>query len=187
MKKDQLIEYGIITIGLVFGYKAFDSLFVAIIQIFYLFGGISGNDIGAFLPSLFILAAYTACFILLIRNSRQIAIYLGGIPPGENVPFKIGKRSLLQVVLIGICVATILSGVAEIILFLFDFFKQEAGRRNFIDNNNTGVNTYVFKLAAIRTIIAIVILYFSKDISGWFIRKNEADELTFESEPEKDQ
>jgi hypothetical protein len=29
-------------------------------------------------------------------------------------------------------------------------------------------------------------LYFSKDISGWFIRKNEADELTFESESEKD-
>ena len=185
MKRTQLIEYGIITIGLVFGYKSFDSFFAAIIQIFYMFG-FGSEDIGALLPTLLFLAAYTVCFIVLIRRSSQIAVYLSGMSSGENVPFKIGKRSLLHVVLIGICAAIILSNLAEILLYLFETFKQEAGRRNFTDIEGNKINKYAFKVSAIRTIIAAVVLYFSKDISSWFIRKNEADELTFDSEPEKD-
>ncbi len=186
MKRVQLIEYGIITIGLLFGYKSFDSFFAAIVQVLYMVGGLSLDDIGALLPTLIMIAAYTVCFILLIRRSRQIAVYLSGMSAGENVPFKIGKRSLLHVVLIGICAAVILTSLAEIILYLFESFKQEAGRRSFTDNEGSRVSKYVFNVASIRTIIAAVALYFSKDISSWFIRKNEVDELTFESEPEND-
>ena len=186
MKRTQLIEYGIITIGLVFAFKAFDSFFTAIIQVLYMFGGIGGAEIGPLLPTLFILVAYTVCFIVLIRKSGPIAVYLGGMSAGENVPFKIGKRSLLHVVLIGICAAIILSSLAEVLLYLFETFKQEAGRGSFTDPEGSKMNKYTFNVAAIRTIIAGVTLYFSKDVSNWFIRRNEVDELTFESESERD-
>ncbi len=180
MKRVQLIEYGIITIGLIFGYKAFESFFATIIQLFYMFGGIGIDDIGSLQPTFLILTAYTVCFILLIRRSGQIAVYLAGMSSSENVPFKIGKRSLLQVVLIGICAATILTNLAEVMLYLFETFKQEAGRRN-TGNEGTSVSKYMFKVAAVRSIIAFVVLYLSKDISNWFIRKNEVDELTFDT------
>jgi hypothetical protein len=94
MKRTQLIEFGIITIGLIFGYKAFDSFFSTLIQVFFMFGGIGTDDLGALLPTLLIFVAYTVCFIILIRKSRQIAIYLNGLSADENVPFKIGKTVL---------------------------------------------------------------------------------------------
>jgi hypothetical protein len=90
------------------------------------------------------------------------------------------------VILIGICAAVILSNLAEILLYLFETFKEEAGRRSFNENESYKVSKYAFHVATIRTIIAGVTLYFSKDISNWFVRKNELDELTFETEPEKD-
>lgn len=185
MKRVQLIEYGIVIIGLIFGYKAFDSFFGAMTQVLYSFGGMGNIEFEYLLPTLLILAAYTTCFIILIRKSRSIAVYLASNAASEDVPFKIGKRSLLQVVLIGICAITILVNLAEILLYLYESFRNEAGRRNLSYDESNTPRSLSFKLAAIRSIIAGVVLYFSKDISNWFIRKNEADELTFDSTPEQ--
>jgi ABC-type enterochelin transport system permease subunit len=113
-----------------------------------------------------------------------MAVYISGSSPDESLSLKIGKRSLLRVILIGICIVTILSNIAEILLYLFEAFKEGAGRRNPYDDDMKKVSKDVFTIAAIRTIVAFVILYFSKEISGWFIRKNEADELIFDSNPE---
>ena len=182
MKRTQLIEWGIITVALIFGYKFFESLFSILVQVVYDFGR---EDQGKFLLRLVILTGiYALAFVLMIRKSSQIAVWLNGPADNDTLGIKISKRSLLQVILIGICAVTILSKIAEIVLYLFETFKQEVGRRHEPDDNFA--NSYRFKLAAIETIVAFVILYFSKDISNWFIRKNEVDELIFESEPEKD-
>lgn len=186
MKRSQLIEWGIVTIGLIFGYKFFEGVFSALVQIFYGFQA-GGIDIfSVMLPTLILVALYGVFFILVIRKSSQIASYLAGTEKQEAVPLKIGKRSLLQIVLIAVCVATVLSNVAEILLYLFETFKKEAGRRRYFETDGNAVTNYAFKIAAIQTIVALVVLYFSKEISGWFIRKNEADELTFDSSPEKE-
>lgn len=187
MKKIQLIEWGIITIGLIFGYKFFEGVFTALVQIFYGFQVRGGDIFVALLPTILLLAVYAACFIWLIRKSSQLAHYLSGGNVEEDGAFKIGKRSLLQVVLISICLATILSNIADILLYLFETFKREAGRRNFLEENTNTVNKYAFKIAAVRTIVSVVVLFFYKEITNWFIRKNEADELTFETEPENKQ
>lgn len=182
MKRTQLIEWGIITVALIFGYKFFESLFSILVQVVYGFGR---DELGGSLLRLLIITGiYALGFILMIRKSSQIAGWVNGPSENDTLAIKINKRSLLQVILIGICIVTILSKIAEIVLYLFETFKQEVGRRHEpVDNY---ASNYRFKLAAIETIVAFVILFFSKDVSGWFIRKNEAEELTFESEPEKD-
>ena len=139
---------------------------------------------GLLFSNLLIIAIYAVCFIFLIRRSRQIALYISGTSAGENVPVRIGKQSLLQVILIGICAATIIHKITEILIYLFEIFKEEAGRNTYNENSGSKVSKYTFKIAAIQTIVALVVLYFSKDISGWFVRKNEADELTFDSNSE---
>jgi hypothetical protein len=182
MKRTQLIEWGIITVGLIFGYKFFEGLFSILLRILYNFGqpGLSSD-----LTRLSVYCgAYAVSFVLLIRKSSQIAIWINGSSQNDIVAVKINKHSLLQVILIGICAATILSKIAEILLYLFETFKNEAG--HFHEPIDNTVSKFRFKLAAIEAIVAFVVLYFSKDISSWFIRKNKAEELTFESETEKD-
>ncbi|NOT52050.1 MAG: hypothetical protein HOP10_12325 [Chitinophagaceae bacterium] len=185
MKRIQLIETGIIVVGLIFGYKFFEGIFSLLIQVFYGFQ-FGGEDIfETLLPTILMCAAYAICFVLLIRRSGQLATYLGKNMTGEQIAIKIGKKSLLQVTLIGICLATIIANIATILLYLFETFKNEVGRKSFIEERTTGVSGYTFKLTAIQTIVAIVTIYFSKDISAWFVRKNEVDELTFSS-PDKE-
>ncbi len=180
MKRAQLIEYSILIIGLIFGYKFFESILSAIVQIFYSFQN-SGDFFDALLPTLLFVAVYAICFVILIKRSGQIATYISKDSANETIAVKIDKRSLLHVILIGIAAVTILSNIAEIILYLFDTFKKEVGGRNMYDSDTSPVSKYQFKTAAVQTIIGLVVLYFSKDICGWFIRKNEADQLTFES------
>ena len=182
MKRTQLIEWGIITTGLIMGYKFFVSLFTLLLQIFYEFGD---DGLGRLIIKLVILTGiYAAGFVLLIRNSSQIASWVNGPAENDSIAIKINKKSLLHVILICICMVTILSNIAQIVLYLFEAFKQEVGRSH--EPADTSISKYRFNLAAIETIVAIVILYFSKEVSGWFIRKNPGEELTFESEPEKE-
>ena len=180
MKRTQLIEWGIIAVGLIFGYKFFEGLFSILFQVVYNFGE---NGLDKFLIKLFFLCGvYAASFILLIRKSALIAAWVNGPSENDTIGIKINKRSLLQVILIGICAVTVLSNIAEILLYLFETFKREAGRIH--EPFDTTLSKYRFTVAVVETIVALVILYFSKDISGWFIQKNEVDELTFDSNPE---
>jgi hypothetical protein len=59
------------------------------------------------------------------------------------------------------------------------------GRGSFYEEESGKLSQYAFKLSAIKLIFGIVILYFSKDISHWLVRRDEVEELTFDSEPEK--
>lgn len=183
MKRSQLVEYGIIVIALIAGYKFFESIFSLIVQVAYDFQG--GEDVSSFvIPYLLMVIIYFSSFILLIRKSRQISAYLVKNQENEVIHLKINKKSLLQVILIAICILTILSNITTIILYLFDTFKHEVSKRSDLFGPNE-MEKFRFKTAAIQTIIALVIVYFSKDISHWFIKKNDTEELIFESEAEK--
>lgn len=180
MKRAQLIEYSILIIGLIFGYKFFESILSAIVQIFYSLQS-GGDFVDVLLPTLLFIALYAICFVMLIKRSRQIATYISKDSANEIIPVKIDKRSLLYVILIGIAVVTIISNAAEIILYLFDAFKKEVGRKSMSDFDTPTDSKYRFKTAALQTIIGLVVLYFSNDICGWFIRKTVVDKLTFDS------
>ncbi len=182
MKRTQLIEWGIITIGLIFGYKLFEGIFSALLALFYDFSPDRSNDL---VKLTIYFLTYAVSLILLIRKSSLIAKWLNGTSENDNIPVKISKRSLLQIILLGICIATILSNIGYILLYLFEIFKNEVGRSH--DPGNNMVSKYRFTISALESIIAFVVLYYSKDISGWIIQKNEADELTFESDLENKQ
>lgn len=182
MKRIQLIEWGIITIALIFGYKFFESIFSALVQIFYSFQGVNEDILEILIPSILMIVAYAVCFILLIKKSGQLASYLQGIDNNEVISVKIGKKSLLQVILIAICITTVLSNIPGMLLYLFDSFREKVGPNN-RDIVTTGpFRWHQFKLGAIQIIVATVVIFFSKDITNWFLRKKEIDELSFDSD-----
>jgi hypothetical protein len=186
MKRIQLIEWGIIAIALIFGYKAFEGFLSLIMQFIAII--ISGDEIYPLFIAFLLSAIYFVCLVVLIRNSRTIAVYLNGPQKGEDdIHFKIGKRPLLQVILIGICSFTIITNVANVIYFIVKAFKDEAG-------GDAGMNKYLMLtrdqtsipaiISAIQIVFAIIIIYYSKNIAYTLIRKNEVDELTLDSKSE---
>ena len=190
MKKIQLIEWGIIAIALIFGFKFFESVFSSLVFIAYEWQDGYGEANRTIIFTLVPTIVYAVGFIVLIRQSRAIAIYLAGLAgnaSNENIPLKLGKRSLLHVILIAICMASILSNIPSILIYLFETFKNEVGRRSLPVYDRTKVTEFAFKTAAVQVVASFVVLYFSHNISSWFIRKNEADELSFESKAENDQ
>ncbi len=185
MKRIHLIEWGIITIALIFGYKFFETLFSLVIQIVYGFGA---EDMAMdILKILFIAGLYAGIFAVLLRKSYSIA---KSVTPkethDETLPIKIGKRALTHVVLLGLCLYSLLSTITKIILYLFNTFKQEVGNGGYYSDTPQSISKYDFQLAAGQAVVALIVLYFSKDIVNWFIRKNEEDELVLDSKPENE-
>jgi hypothetical protein len=179
MKRSQLIEYGIITIGLIFGFKFIDNLFGGLVALISSSG--MGFDLGAALvPFLSYLFLYGAALFLLVQRSGQIATFLSKNYSNEPIPIKIDKHSLLQVILIGICMATIIPYISYLGHYFYQSFKNGAGARTSYEA--IYADKQKFTVIAIQTIIAGLILYFSKDISGWFVRKKEVDIFILDSE-----
>jgi hypothetical protein len=182
MKRVEFIEWGIIAVSLIFGYKFFEAVFGLFVQIIYQFD--RHDLVEGLIRYLLVIVIYAVGFILLIRNSRKAALYLNGPVTDDALPFRINKQSLLQVILISICAATVLSSIAEILLYIFELFRKDVGGRGVYDKDNYTPNSYFFKQEAIKAIVAVVVICFSKDIAGWFIRRNEPEELVLESNPE---
>lgn len=180
MKRVQFIEWGIITIALIFGYKFFEGFITALVQIFYSVQVMPGDIFEVLLPTIFIIVIYAVCFVLLIRRSGQLATYLNNKGGNETIPMKIGKKALLQVILISICLVTIITHIPEILLYLFESFKNKIGRHLPGDSNMNPDGWHSFKLAAIKVIVALVVIIFSKNICDLLIRKNDVDELSFD-------
>lgn len=186
MKRVQLIEWGIIVVGLIFGYKFFESIFVLVAQLVY---GYDNDmlDTKFFIRILLVTGMYFIGFVAIIRNSHTLSIWLNGGAVNNTLPIKIGRRSALQIVLIAICSAQIFSGLATILLYAYDSFQSSAspGVGGFgpdIDVTSR-VNKNTFKIEGIKVVIALVAIAFSKDLANLFFRKNEPDELVLESKP----
>ncbi len=186
MKRAQLIEWGIIVIALIFGYKFVESIITVLVQVIY---GLTSPDLATeMIRMLVIIGLYATGFLVVIKNSHKLAVYLSGPDSQENnLPVKIGKRSLLQVILIAICAFAILTHLADIIYYIFEVFRNEVRTKSLLDlhEDYSGAPiTYTITIKCIRVVIAIILIYASKNISDWLIRKDEADELVFDSKTE---
>ncbi|HMT75117.1 MAG TPA: hypothetical protein PKA77_13680 [Chitinophagaceae bacterium] len=186
MKRIQLIQYGIVVIGLIFGYKFFESIFSAIIPLLFSFDGQFSGDIEFLGPLIFAIILYGIAFVLLIRNSNQIATMLNKNAENETLEIKVGKKALLHVILLSMCLITIILSIPDIIIYLFEAFKNDIGRRNPDSVSIDFVRKPAFYVALLKAVTASVALAYSKEISGWFIRRTEADDLVFDSTPQKD-
>ncbi|HEX7903586.1 MAG TPA: hypothetical protein VF487_06890 [Chitinophagaceae bacterium] len=178
MKKTQLIEWGIITVGIIFGYKFLEGAFSFLFELLY-----SPDTTGSYaMKWLLVIILYVLVFFLTLRNSGKIALYLNPGTENDSIPFKIRKTSLIQVILIAICVTSIFSNIAEILVYIYEVFKQSINQK--ITLSRTVPNKLSFQLAVVESLVALIILCFSRDIAGWFIRKKETDELVLDSNPE---
>ena len=185
MKRAELIEWGIIVIALIFGYKFLEGIITLIIQIIYGFDNtLIMSDMLRFIV---IIGLYAAFFIVLIKFAGKIAEAISPPPSSADDPaIKIGKRSMLQVILIAICSITILSNIADIIYYIFDAFRSSAGRRGFTDPPTSYLpGPYQLTVKIIQLFIAVIVIIASKNICELLVRKDEADELVFDSKPEK--
>ncbi|HEX2628206.1 MAG TPA: hypothetical protein VHM26_04325 [Chitinophagaceae bacterium] len=185
MKRVQLIEWGIIVVGLIFGYKFFESIIGLVSQL--IFGFDSDMLTGKFLVRMLLVAAiYAICFVAIIRNSHQVASFVNGGAVNNSLPIKIGRRSALQIVLIAICVVQILSGLVDILIYIYDSFKTRE-YRSLGDDFGGNISKHTFQTEAVKVVVALVVVAFSKDLSNLFFRKNEPDELVLESKPLDDE
>lgn len=180
MKRTQLIEAGILVSALIFGFKFFEGIITLLLQIVISFQYDTGTE--TWIPTFIMLAIYAVIFILLIRKSSHVAKYLGSFSENTSFPLKISKRSILHIVLITLGLITILKNIAEVLVYLYESFKNEVGRSIFQEGQQQLVNKDQFTFAAVQTVIALIIIYFSKTISNWFLGTDPVEELTLESE-----
>lgn len=183
MKRSHLIEAGLVITGLIFGYKFLEG-FISLLAQMYVFQEYGNGNFSEFVPVLLVEALYFLALALLIRNARPLAAYLTRSQPDERLPLRINLRTALQLVIIGIAIAQVLSTIAPVLLYLFDRFRY-AIRHNSVDLLLSGDERNQFALQAIRLVLAMLTLVFYREISGWFVRRKEADELTLESEENK--
>jgi hypothetical protein len=184
MKRSQLIEYGIITVGLVCGYKFLDNGLSVLFQLAYFFAEGPVERLSILLPTFVLLAVYGICFMVLIRRSGQIATWLQGDKPNEQLAIKIDSKTLLHIVLTGIMIASIINHIPNVIIYLYESFKNQVSSKNLFTAREITVTKSDFLLSALQLIIAFLAIYFARTITGWLIRKQATDELTFQSEPE---
>ena len=169
MKRAELIEWGIIAITLIFGYKFLEAIITLLFQLIY---GFDGRLIMAdMVRIILVIGIYAAFFIILVKNCNKIATTLS-------------PRAMLQVILIAIW-ATILCNIADIIYYIFESFKNDIQRNRFLEDNTSLLPAkYIFIVKCIQVVVALLVIYLSKNISDLLIHKNEADELVFDSKTE---
>lgn len=183
MKKIHLIEWGIIIIALIFGYHFLVNIIALLTQLV-----ISGSmvlEVEFLLKSLLVIGLYAVIFFIPVRYADKIAAAIVNKETGDDtLTFTLGKRSLLQVILISLCVWTIFNNVADIIFFIFTAFKNEVRTKDpfeLLESKNMTVASVATQV--IRVVIALIIIPYSRHISNWLINKNEPEELTFDSKP----
>jgi hypothetical protein len=181
MKRTKLIEYALIVIAAIFGYKFFESVFGFVIQIILSTTGNSYDLAEALTPTLIISGAYLLLFILLIRQSRRIAIYLNGNKAEDTVPIKIGKKAALQLVLLAVCFTAILSVLPELIMYLYESLKSKKGFERYPEYFPS-LSKEELVIKVIKLVIALIVMATSKEIANWLLKNDGKDELILEAE-----
>jgi hypothetical protein len=181
MKRSQLIEFGIITVGLICGYKFLENVLSVLFQLVYYMAEGPADRLSIFLPTIALLTVYGICFAVLIKRSGQIATWLQGESPNDQLALKIDSKTLLYIILIGLMISSAINHLPKVIIYLFETFKNEISAKNLFTPREITVTKNEFLLSALQLVIAALVIYFAKNIAGWFIRKNAAEKLTFES------
>ncbi len=183
MKRSQFIEWGVITLGLIIGFKFLETLSDMFVRMAYNFTFKRFNVSNSIAPMVFLMVVYAIICFLLIRNSKRIALFINGKNNDDSIPLKIGKRSLLQLILITICIVLILTKSGEIIYYLINMLTINE-EDDYRDSIVSGLSQR-FIVPATQIVLSIIVLYFHKTISYWFIPKDQADELIFDADNRK--
>jgi hypothetical protein len=180
MKRVQLIQVGILTITLVFGYKLVESIIATLITTFFQYGLWNDGASSVIIQYSAFTAFYFVAFFLLIRYHKQLAVYIDkqGQPAtqGESpeiINIKLEQGSLLFIVLVAVCLLTLLEEIPTIILSVYYYFKRESGGGISSDN----IESMRFKTSAIKFVFSLIVLFYSRKISDWFSQSPSKEPL----------
>ncbi|HLG41436.1 MAG TPA: hypothetical protein VI461_17280, partial [Chitinophagaceae bacterium] len=178
------IQIAIIAVALICGYKAIESLVGALITILY---ELSYNAFSQSVIIQYILltAFYFGIFFLSVRYNRQIADYIdkqGQATAGtgsETVNLLVEQRGLLFIVIVGLCLATLITEIPTIVLSIYNYFKKEVGGNPF--GSAADID---FKNAAVKFVFTLIILFYAKLISAWLSRQISPHKAVIETKSE---
>src|SRR5262245_60468692 len=120
MKRAELIEIGIIAVVLIMGFRAFESILNVIIYTLYSFSD-EFNRLATYIWSNVIsLALYSLGIFFLLKNRIGVATYIAGKKEEtQNVSLHIQKAELLFIIIVALCIASILSEISTILIYVF--------------------------------------------------------------------
>jgi hypothetical protein len=181
MKKNQLIETGILAVALICGYKFFDSLISTAITTLYQFAYGYGDAWTAILQYLILAAIYFGFFILLIRKRSVIANFIdkqgqegSAVADDDQFPINIHQNNLLFVIIIALCLITLITEVPSIVIGIYSYFKKEVSGTD--PSGYNSVENLNFKAAAIKVVITVIVLGYAKQISHRFSKSAAKDD-----------
>jgi len=174
MKRTELIEYGIIVIGLIFCYQTLIAVISVLFNLLFSFqSNFAPGFVETILPSLLYILIYFFSFYFVVRYKKPLAKYING-PTDETVNISLGKKSILQIVIIAICLFAIVSTIPEILIHLFKTFKRSVESYDrFADNFNNEQDVYDFWTNILSLVLTLVLLKFSGNVAGYFSKETE--------------
>ena len=184
MKRVELIEIGILAVVLIIGIRAIESLLNVLIYTLYSFSP-NFAGLGDYIwPNIIPLAIYFISFFVLLKNAKSIANYLNGKKSENNdSTIRIQKAELLYIIIVALCIATILSEISTVIIYAFDYFKnQVAGYKNNPPITEGTIRLASFKTAAVKLVLTFVLLYFAKPISNSLSKPSPSDQPLAETD-----
>ncbi len=186
MKRTKLIEYTLIVVGAFIGYKFIEEVFALILQIVteLTVDGYKFTD--GLMPILFSAGLYFFLLFIIIRKSKQIALYLNGNNAEETVPVKIGKQVTMQLVLIGLSANTILNNLPGVLIYLYGRLKAASNPGNDYDTSLRDFEKEEFMADAVRLTLAVITIVLSREIVKWFLKNDGKDELVLEGDNKED-
>lgn len=178
MKRHQIVELALLAVAIIMGYKFIESVFNSIAQILFGLTSEYGNYMKYVLQTFFIGLFYFGVFILIVRNSKKLtAFILRNVQPlnaadavaEETIPVNTGAASILQIVIIAICLNTLVIQVPNLLIHLYNYFSRMTGHSPDDDvTMSIGAKTG-FAFSAMATVMAIILTYFSHTLSKWLL------------------
>jgi hypothetical protein len=177
MRRLEVIEYGVIIVGLILFYDMLISVISILINILFIIEmGSESNFLEFFLPGILYCLIYAAAFILVIRQRKRIAKFING-EADDTIDLKLNKKSIIQIVIIVICLTGAISTVPKIVIYLFDSFKSSIESYDRY-SDKVPDNAMEFWTTVTKLTITVVLLIFSRNISGYFDNNSDTIEIS---------
>ncbi len=187
MKKTQLIEIGILAVALICGYKFFETLISSAFSILYQFGyGFEGSWFAIF-QYLLIAGIYLGAFVILVKKRTWIAYYIdkqgepnSNVSEQDTINIDLRQDNLLFIILVALCLITFVTELPSILIGIYNYFKTEVSNGDKTITNNM-IENVNFKSAAIKLVIAAIVLYYARPITNLFNKPSDQDDLVVKS------
>jgi Na+/melibiose symporter-like transporter len=166
MRKNQLIQIALLIVAIICGYNFIQALISIVIPLLFAFGTDLSDILNLGVRYAVFAVLYCVAFFLLIRYNKPIADYIErqsnahSTVSEERLSLKIEHANLLFILLITLSLITLIEQVPVILFSIYNYFKSEVGRAG----NREDLN---FKMAAMKFVLAIVLLFTAKPLSSW--------------------